>query len=72
MKISDVLRSKGGGVVTIQPDDTVDHLLALLDEHHIGAIVVSTDGASVEGIVSERDTCTPPARPCSGGRCPRS
>ncbi|WP_404388853.1 CBS domain-containing protein [Humibacillus xanthopallidus] len=55
MKISDVLRSKGGGVVTIQPDDTVDHLLALLDEHHIGAIVVSTDGASVEGIVSERD-----------------
>jgi CBS domain-containing protein len=55
MKISDVLRSKGGGVVTIQPDDTVDHLLALLDEHHIGAIVVSTDGTSVEGIVSERD-----------------
>ena len=55
MKISDVLRSKGGGVVTIKPDDTVDHLLALLDEHHIGAIVVSTDGASVEGIVSERD-----------------
>lgn len=55
MKISDVLRSKGGGVITIQPDDTVDHLLALLDEHHIGAIVVSTDGASVEGIVSERD-----------------
>jgi CBS domain-containing protein len=55
MKISDVLRSKGGGVVTIKPDDTVDHLLALLDEHHIGAIVVSTDGAAVEGIVSERD-----------------
>ncbi len=55
MKISDVLRSKGGGVVTIKPDDTVDHLLALLDEHRIGAIVVSTDGASVEGIVSERD-----------------
>jgi CBS domain-containing protein len=55
MKISDVLRSKGGGVVTIKPDDTVDHLLALLDEHHIGAIVVSTDGTSVEGIVSERD-----------------
>ena len=55
MKISDVLRSKGGGVVTIKPDDTVEHLLALLDEHRIGAIVVSTDGAAVEGIVSERD-----------------
>ncbi|TQM61843.1 CBS domain-containing protein [Humibacillus xanthopallidus] len=55
MKISDVLRSKGGGVVTIKPDDTVSHLLALLDEHRIGALVVSTDGAAVEGIVSERD-----------------
>ena len=55
MKISDVLRSKGAGVVTIKPDDTVAHLLALLDEHRIGAVVVSSDGATVEGIVSERD-----------------
>ena len=55
MKFSDVLRSMGGGVVTIKPDDTVAHLLALLDEHRIGALVVSTDGAAVEGIVSERD-----------------
>jgi CBS domain-containing protein len=55
VKISDVLRSKGGGVVTIKPDDTVSHLLALLDEHRIGAVVVSTDGTAVEGIVSERD-----------------
>ena len=55
MKISDVLRSKGGGVVTIQPDETVAGLLALLAEHRIGAVVVSTDGTSVDGIVSERD-----------------
>ena len=55
MKISDVLRSKGGGVVTIKPDDSVAHLLELLDEHRIGAVVVSSDGATVEGIVSERD-----------------
>ena len=55
MKISDVVRHKGAGVVTIRPDDTVAHLLALLDEHKIGAIVVSEDGASVVGIVSERD-----------------
>ncbi|MCU1538258.1 MAG: putative signal transduction protein with domain [Humibacillus sp.] len=55
MKISDVLRSKGGGVVTITPDDTVANLLALLDEHRIGAVVVSGDGSAVDGIVSERD-----------------
>ncbi|GAB3075303.1 CBS domain-containing protein [Monashia sp. NPDC004114] len=55
MKISDVIRSKGTVVVTIKPDDTVADLLALLDEHRIGAVVVSSDGATVEGIVSERD-----------------
>lgn len=55
MKISDVLRKKGDGVVTIKPHDSVSTLLALLDEHRIGACVVSTDGSRVEGIVSERD-----------------
>ncbi len=55
MKISDVLRKKGGGVVTIKPDESVSSLLGLLDEHRIGACVVSTDGSRVEGIVSERD-----------------
>ncbi len=55
MKISDVLRAKGSGVITVQPDETVSGLLGLLDEHRIGAVVVSTDGTTVEGIVSERD-----------------
>lgn len=55
MKISDVLRNKGDGVVTVKPDDTVSTLLALLAEHRIGACVVSADGAQVDGIVSERD-----------------
>ncbi|MDQ2757230.1 MAG: CBS domain-containing protein [Actinomycetota bacterium] len=55
MKISDVLRSKGDGVVTIRPDDSVAHLLAVLDDHGIGAVVVSDDGRQVGGIVSERD-----------------
>ncbi|MEP7332709.1 MAG: CBS domain-containing protein [Terracoccus sp.] len=55
MKISDVVRSKGDGVVTVKPDETVSSLLALLNEHRIGAVVVSLDGSSVDGIVSERD-----------------
>ncbi len=55
MRISDVLRIKGTGVVTVHPDDTVATLLDVLAEHRIGAIVVSTDGAQVSGIVSERD-----------------
>jgi len=55
VKISDVLRKKGSEVITIQPDETVAGLLGLLAEHRIGAVVVSTDGTSVDGIVSERD-----------------
>jgi CBS domain-containing protein len=42
-------------VVTVRPDATVPELLDLLAEHRIGALVVSADGRSVEGIVSERD-----------------
>jgi CBS domain-containing protein len=55
MRISDVLRAKGTQVVTVPPDTTVRRLLAVLAEHGIGAVVVSGDGTSVEGIASERD-----------------
>ncbi|WP_329253375.1 CBS domain-containing protein [Actinoallomurus sp. NBC_01490] len=55
MRISEVLRRKGGEVVTIEPEADVRHLLALLSERNIGAVVVSTDGTTIEGIVSERD-----------------
>ncbi|CCH73097.1 conserved hypothetical protein [Nostocoides australiense Ben110] len=55
MKISEVVRGKGDGVITIAPDASVGDLLALLAEHRIGAVVVSADGSAVHGIVSERD-----------------
>jgi CBS domain-containing protein len=55
MHISDVLRSKGSDVVTVPPDTTVRDLLDVLAEFGIGAAVVSADGATVDGIVSERD-----------------
>jgi signal-transduction protein with cAMP-binding, CBS, and nucleotidyltransferase domain len=55
MRVTEVLRRKGGSVVTIGPDRSVRELLGLLDEHGIGAVVVSGDGVSVDGIVSERD-----------------
>ena len=55
MRISDVLRRKGATVVTVAPDQSVRELLGLLAEHHVGALVVSGDGAAVDGIVSERD-----------------
>ena len=56
MRIGDVLGAKSStDVVTITPDAGVRDLLALLAEHNVGALIVSGDGSTVDGIVSERD-----------------
>ena len=56
MRISDVLSAKSSQeVVTIKPDAGVRDLIALLAEHNVGALIVSSDGDAVDGIVSERD-----------------
>jgi len=56
MRIGDVLRAKPSlDVVTIGPEAGVRELIAQLAEHNVGALIVSSDGATVEGIVSERD-----------------
>jgi CBS domain-containing protein len=56
MRIADVLKAKAeGGVVTITPEAGVRELIGLLAEHNVGALIVSADGDSVDGIVSERD-----------------
>ena len=54
MRISDVLRSKGGTVSTVGPDMTVGELLDGLVARNIGAMVV-VGPAGLVGIVSERD-----------------
>ncbi len=56
MKITEVLKAKPTGtVVTVSPDATVKDLLGVLASHNIGAVIVSSDGSAVDGIVSERD-----------------
>ncbi len=56
MHIAEVIRRKGATVITISSDATVEELLTLLIDRGIGAVVVSDDGgATVAGIVSERD-----------------
>ena len=55
MQIADILTGKGKDVRTVRPEASLRDLIDLLAEHNIGAVVVSTDGRRVEGIVSERD-----------------
>ncbi|MFE6857123.1 CBS domain-containing protein [Nocardia sp. NPDC057668] len=55
MRISEILRRKGPGVITIAPDASVRELLRVLAVHNVGAVVVSADGVVLTGIASERD-----------------
>ena len=56
MRVSDVLSSKGSSTIyTIRPEATMSELLDALAEHNVGALVVSSDGTTMQGIVSERD-----------------
>ncbi|MRJ78272.1 CBS domain-containing protein [Aeromicrobium sp. SMF47] len=56
MRVKDVLSSKGSDAVhVIAPDATVSDLMDRLADLNVGALIVSTDGSEVLGIVSERD-----------------
>ena len=55
MLIQRILSAKGGEVLTVPAATTVADAVAQLAEHRIGALVVSDDGETVAGILSERD-----------------
>lgn len=55
MRVKNILFDKGDRVVTVTSGDTVRTTLFALKSHNIGALVVSDDGSSVSGIISERD-----------------
>ncbi|MET1038270.1 MAG: CBS domain-containing protein [Aeromicrobium sp.] len=56
MRVHDVLASKGSTAIhSISPDATVRELLDVLADRNIGALIVSSDGDTMLGIVSERD-----------------
>jgi CBS domain-containing protein len=55
MKVSSILKGKGSNVVTVRPDTSLASAIRELTEKGIGALVVSEDGRSVLGLISERD-----------------
>lgn len=55
MSVETILAAKGREVRTIAPDATVGEALRRLRDERVGALVVSADGATVAGIVSDRD-----------------
>jgi CBS domain-containing protein len=55
MRVSNVLDAKGREVLTVEPSATVATCVHLLASHRVGALVVSSTGREVAGIISERD-----------------
>ncbi len=56
MLVSKILETKPeGGVISVKPNSTVGDAAKVLSEKRIGTLVVSTDGDTLEGILSERD-----------------
>jgi CBS domain-containing protein len=55
MKVANILQIKGSVVKTVRPDTSARELSVRLHAEQIGAMIVSSDGRSIDGIVSERD-----------------
>ena len=55
MNVEAILRAKGRHVATVRTDAPVATVVRDLANKGIGALVVSDDGRTVDGIISERD-----------------
>ncbi len=55
VRISDVLKTKGHEILTLDASATVRELIEVLGERRIGAVLISAEGRVPVGIVSERD-----------------
>jgi CBS domain-containing protein len=55
MIIANILRDKGGSVISVGPDDSTATITGTLASHRIGAVLVRDGAGAVLGIVSERD-----------------
>lgn len=55
MRVATILGQKGSTVATIRAESTLADAAAELRLRGVGALVVSSDGRTIEGIISERD-----------------
>lgn len=55
MRVGYILEAKGWAVETIPPDAFMDQAVHRLMGAGVGALIVTADGATVEGMLSERD-----------------
>ena len=70
MTVKAILSGKGNAVITIEPTVPLGDAVKILDEHGIGAAVITDADQHVLGILSERDIVRTLARNVrAGGAC---
>lgn len=55
MRVADILKVKGTAVMTVRPAETIQAVAKRLHQEGVGAMIVSSDGDSLDGIITERD-----------------
>jgi len=55
MNVAEILKTKDAEVKTVRTTTSALELARYLHAHRIGAVIVSDDGCTIDGIISERD-----------------
>ena len=55
LTVREILGAKGKEVFSVKPTDSITTLLGQLHARRVGAAVVSRDGRSIDGVITERD-----------------
>ncbi len=55
MTVASILKSKGSDIITTHPEAILLDIVALLNTHRIGSVLVVDDNGNLVGIISERD-----------------
>ncbi len=53
--VAKLISGKGDAIFSVRPNDTVSHVVQVLSEKRIGALVVTDQNGALQGIISERD-----------------
>lgn len=55
MRVADILNAKGSAVLTVSPTETIHAVAKRLHREGVGTMIVSGNGESLDGVISERD-----------------
>ncbi|KUJ73214.1 inosine-5-monophosphate dehydrogenase [Ruegeria marisrubri] len=53
--VTKILERKGDAIIAVRPADTIHHVVELMKDKGIGAVLVTDQNGDLQGILSERD-----------------